>query len=99
MLLLDNDYEVETFFMVTISSIVFYGSFIWIYKAKYTVSGMINDIKTAVFLASTLLFLTPVLKSLTVAYSTDTIIILVVCKFNVDVINSFSLHFVAFVPI
>eukprot|EP00347_Sterkiella_histriomuscorum_P015214 403357879 len=77
-LLLNNDYEVETFFIVTISSLLFYGMFIWIYKAKYTVSGMINDIKTAVFLASTLLFLTPVLKSLTVAYSTDTIIILVV---------------------
>lgn len=49
---------------------------------------MANDIKTAVFLASTLLFLTPVLKSLTAAYSTDTIIILVVCKFAVNNINN-----------
>jgi hypothetical protein len=81
-LLLNNDYEVETFFAVTIFSLMFYGVFIWIYKAKYTVTGMISDVKTAVFLASTLLFLTPVLKSLTFAYSTDTIIILVVCKFN-----------------
>ena len=80
MLLLNDDYEVETFFAVSVLSSLFYGSFIWIYKAKYSVSAVISDVKTAVFLASTLLFLTPVLKSLTVAYSSDTIIILVVCK-------------------
>ncbi|CDW85217.1 phosphatidylinositol n-acetylglucosaminyltransferase [Stylonychia lemnae] len=77
-LLLDNDYEIETFLVVTIACIFFYSTFIWINKAKYSFYGMINDLKTGVFLAGTLLFLTPVLKSLTVAYSTDTIILLVV---------------------
>lgn len=79
-MLLNDDYEIETFFAVSVLSLLFYGSFIWIYKAKYSVSRVIADMKTAIFLASTLLFLTPVLKSLTVAYSPDTIIILVVCK-------------------
>jgi hypothetical protein len=37
-------------------------------------------VKTAAFLTSALLFLTPVLKSLTVSYSDDTIILLVVSK-------------------
>ena len=59
-----------------------YVCFIWIHKAKYTVSYVINDVKSAVFLTGTLLFLTPVLKSLTVAYSEDTIILLVTSKID-----------------
>jgi len=41
-----------------------------------------NDFKTAAFLTTALLFLTPVLKSLTVSYSDDTIILLVVSKLH-----------------
>jgi len=67
--------------IITLASILFYSSFIWINKSKYSFYGIINDLKTGVFLAGTLLFLTPVLKSLTVAYSTDTIILLVVSKY------------------
>lgn len=49
-----------------------------------------NDIKTAIYLAGTLLFLTPVLKSLTVAYSEDTIILLVSSNKNILLINTFE---------
>jgi hypothetical protein len=43
--------------------------------------NLMNDVKTATFLSSALLFLTPVLKSLTVSYSDDTIILLVVSMY------------------
>jgi len=54
--------------------------FLAIHKDKYQWKFFLNDIKTGLFLVSTLLFLTPVLKSLTVSYSDDTIILLVVSK-------------------
>lgn len=80
MVLLRGDYEIEIFFIISSFALLCYGSFIAIFKAKYTFSYFANDVKTAVFLVFTLLFLIPVLKSLTVAYSEDTIIILVVSK-------------------
>lgn len=79
-LLLQGDYELESFFVICLGGIICYGVFIWINQMRYSFYGIINDIKTAIFLASTLLFLTPVLKSLTVAYSEDTIILLVSSK-------------------
>ena len=82
MFLLRGDYELESFSVITMGAMICYGFFIWINKQKYRISGILNDIKTAVFLASTLLFLTPVLKSLTVAYSEDTIILLVTSKLS-----------------
>lgn len=53
-----------------------------IHWQKYRTAFLLNDIKTAVFLVSTLLFLTPVLKSLTFSYSDDTVILLVVSKLS-----------------
>jgi len=75
--LLKGDYELEYFSIVSMGGMVSYGGFIWINKSKYNFAYISHDVKSAVFLASTLLFLTPVLKSLTVAYSEDTIILLV----------------------
>jgi hypothetical protein len=49
-------------------------------KEEYNFYTLFNDFKTGIYLVGVLLFLTPVLKSLFVAYSDDTIIIFVVCK-------------------
>lgn len=80
--MLQGDFEEETFISILIVSAAGYFCFIWIHKSKYTVGYVINDIKLAIFLSGTLLFLTPVLKSLTVTYSEDTIFLLVTSKFR-----------------
>lgn len=80
MKLFHGEYEIEIFSSISMAAFFFYASFIWINQSKYTFSGIANDIKTAIFISGTLLFLTPVLKSLTVAYSDDTILLLVVSK-------------------
>jgi hypothetical protein len=57
-----------------------------LHKKIYSGYMMLSDFKTGIFLIGTLLFLTPVLKSLFVAYSDDTIVYIVVCKFNLMLI-------------
>src|SRR5436305_1078468 len=51
--------------------------FTLINKELYSGYMLLNDLKTGIFLIGTLLFLTPVLKSLFVAYSDDTIVYIV----------------------
>ena len=75
-----GNYEEEIFFKILICCVISFVLFLFIHWQKYKIDFLLNDIKTAVFLTSTLLFLTPVLKSLTVSYSDDTIILLVVSK-------------------
>ena len=77
---MSGSHDEEIFFRLLIGSILSFGIFIVIHWNKYKIAFLLNDIKTAIFLTSTLLFLTPVLKSLTVSYSEDTIILLVVSK-------------------
>ena len=75
-----GNYEEDIFFKILACVLASFLTFICIHWKKYTWGNLTNDIKTAAFLTSALLFLTPVLKSLTVSYSYDTIILLVVSK-------------------
>ena len=79
-----------------IASVIGYGLFLFIHKSKYQLAFFFSDVKTAIFLTSTLLFLTPVLKSLTVSYSDDTIILIVVSKKNFYDFNSLMVVFIIF---
>ena len=79
MFLILGNFEEEVFFQYIVAACVFFFlSFIAIHWSVYSFKNLINDVKTACFLSLTLLFLTPVLKSLTVSYSEDTIILLVI---------------------
>ena len=49
-----------------------------LHRDKYSFHDLLSDAKTAVFLKGILLFLTPVLKSLTVTYHDNTIMMLVI---------------------
>ena len=57
-----------------------YFGFIWIHRQKYDFYLFVGDVKTAILLSGFQVFLTPVLKSLTVTYHDNTIIIFVVCN-------------------
>jgi len=82
------------FFRLLIACAISFVIFLAIHKKRYQWKYFLNDIKTALFLISTLLFLTPVFKSLTVSYSEDTIILLVVSKHCFS-FNSLSLRDIA----
>lgn len=75
-----GSYEEEIFFIVFICAIICFLGFVLIHRQKYNFYLFIGDVKTAIFLTGMLLFLTPVLKSLTVTYHDNTIIMFVVCK-------------------
>ena len=77
-----GNFEEDIFFKILIVCFLFFLSFISIHWSQYTPKNLMNDFKTAAFLTTALLFLTPVLKSLTVSYSDDTIILLVVSKLH-----------------
>ena len=79
-LLNDGHYHEDVFFRLLIACAISFVIFLAIHKKRYQWKYFLNDIKTGLFLISTLLFLTPVFKSLTVSYSEDTIILLVVSK-------------------
>lgn len=64
----------------TLMGVACYGIFSLLHKNRYSGFMLLSDFKTGVFLIGTLLFLTPVLKSLFVAYSDDTIVYFVVSK-------------------
>jgi hypothetical protein len=75
-----GNYEEDIFFKILACCVVCFLVFVGIHWKKYSWKNLTSDVKTAAFLTSALLFLTPVLKSLTVSYSDDTIILLVVSK-------------------
>ena len=79
-----GNYEEDIFFKILACSVVCFLSFMSIHWKQYSWKNLTNDVKTAAFLTSALLFLTPVLKSLTVSYSGDTIILLVVSKYIME---------------
>ncbi len=76
-----GNYEEDLIFKILTGCILCFMGFIFIHWKKYSGKHLMNDVKTAIFLSTALLFLTPVLKSLTVSYSDDTIILLVVSKY------------------
>ena len=75
-----GNYEEDIFFKILAGSVASFLAFIFVHWKRYSFKTLMNDVKTAAFLTSALLFLTPVLKSLTVSYTEDTIILLVVSK-------------------
>ncbi len=81
MVLIMGNFDDEIFIQLIVASCSFFFlAFIAIHWSVYSLKNLINDVKTALFLTSALLFLTPVLKSLTISYSEDTIILLVISK-------------------
>ena len=78
--LMVGNFEEDIFFKILTGCFFFFLAFISIHWSHYTLKNLVNDFKTAGFLTTALLFLTPILKSLTVSYSDDTIILLVVSK-------------------
>ena len=78
--LMVGNFEEEIFFKILAGCFLFFLAFISIHWSQYTLKNLVNDVKTAGFLTTALLFLSPVLKSLTVSYSVDTIILWVVSK-------------------
>lgn len=90
--LMVGNFEEDIFFKILTGCFFFFLAFISIHWSHYTLKNLVNDIKTAGFLTTALLFLTPVLKSLTVSYSDDTIILLVVSKFVSQVVHQCSFH-------
>jgi len=86
-LMIGGNYEEDIFFKILAGCVACFVAFIFIHWKKYTWKSLTNDVKTAAFLVSALLFLTPVLKSLTVSYSNDTIILLVVSKYRMQRLN------------
>jgi Phosphatidylinositol N-acetylglucosaminyltransferase len=89
-----GNHEEDIFFKILIGCMVAFFAFLFIHWKNYTWKCLENDLKTAAFLTSALLFLTPVLKSLTVSYSEDTIILLVVSKLQI-VTSSNNVVFIA----